>query len=109
MEVHHHPNVEKKSFKEYFFEFLMIFLAVTMGFAAESLREHITDNAREKEYIISMVEDAKTDTANIHRAIDLNRLRALQLDTLSSLCINYKKGNNSDAQIYRLYRKGITH
>jgi hypothetical protein len=28
MEVHHHPKVEKKNFKEYFPEFLMIFLAV---------------------------------------------------------------------------------
>lgn len=32
MEVHHHPEVEKKGFKEYAFEGLMIFLAVTMGF-----------------------------------------------------------------------------
>ena len=31
MEVHHHPHVEKKNFKEYFLEFLMIFLAVTLG------------------------------------------------------------------------------
>ncbi|KAA9041153.1 histidine kinase [Ginsengibacter hankyongi] len=30
MEVHHHPHVEKKGFKEYFLEFLMIFLAVTI-------------------------------------------------------------------------------
>jgi hypothetical protein len=32
MEVHHHPKAEKKNFKEYFFEFIMIFLAVTLGF-----------------------------------------------------------------------------
>ena len=40
MEVHHHPNVEKKNFKEYFLEFLMIFLAVTLGFFAENIREN---------------------------------------------------------------------
>ncbi len=34
MELHHHPHVEKKSFKEYFLEGLMIFLAETMGFIA---------------------------------------------------------------------------
>jgi hypothetical protein len=39
MEVHHHPTVDKKNFKEYFLEFLMIFLAVTMGFFAENIRE----------------------------------------------------------------------
>jgi len=38
MEVHH-PHVEKKRFKEYFLEFIMIFLAVTMGFFAETIRE----------------------------------------------------------------------
>ena len=32
MEVPHHPDVEKKNFKEYLLEFIMIFLAVTMGF-----------------------------------------------------------------------------
>ncbi|MBS1620000.1 MAG: hypothetical protein JST10_04865 [Bacteroidetes bacterium] len=40
MEVHHHPHVEKKNFKDYFLEFLMIFLAVTLGFIAENIREH---------------------------------------------------------------------
>jgi len=34
MEVPHHPHVEKKSFKEYFLEGLMIFFAVTIGFIA---------------------------------------------------------------------------
>jgi hypothetical protein len=43
MEVHHHPRVEKKNFKEYFLEFLMIFLAVTMGFFAENIREYFND------------------------------------------------------------------
>src|SRR5215471_5281072 len=43
MEVHHHPHVEKKRFKEYFLEFLMIFLAVTLGFFAENIREHFAE------------------------------------------------------------------
>ncbi len=36
MEVHHHLHVERENFKEYFLEFLMIFLVVTLGFFAES-------------------------------------------------------------------------
>ena len=46
MEVHYHPKVDKKRFKEYFFEFLMIFLAVTMGFFAENIREYFSNNER---------------------------------------------------------------
>ena len=48
MEVHHHPHVEKKSFKEYILEGLMIFIAVSMGFAAESLREIGRASCRER-------------------------------------------------------------
>ena len=65
MEVHHHPDVhhKRKNFKEYFLEFLMIFLAVTMGFFAESFREHLVDIKKEKEYIVSLKEDLLTDTS----------------------------------------------
>ncbi len=66
MEVHHHPHVEKKNFKEYFLEFIMIFLAVTMGFVAENIREDITNHSKGKEFMKSMLEDLKTDTANIN-------------------------------------------
>ncbi len=69
MEVHHHPNVEKKGFKEYFLEFLMIFLAVTMGFFPENIREHFAENARGKEYINSFIEDLSADTAQYNKLI----------------------------------------
>ena len=65
MEVHHHPHVEKKKFKEYFLEFLMIFLAVTLGFFAENIREDITDHQRAKIFAESMIEDLKADTTRL--------------------------------------------
>jgi hypothetical protein len=69
MEVHHHPHVEKKNFKEYFLEFIMIFLAVTLGFFAESYREHLSDRSKEKEYISSLIEDIKIDTTQLSKHI----------------------------------------
>jgi len=72
MEVHHHPHIEKKNFKEYFLEFLMIFLAVTLGFFAESLREHINDKAKSEQYIQSLVEDLESDTARLNDIIDFD-------------------------------------
>ncbi len=85
MEVHHHPNVEKKNFKEYLLEFIMIFLAVTMGFFAESIRENLADHSKEKEYIQSMIADLKNDTANLRDVIDFNMKRVSGIDSLSSL------------------------
>ena len=69
MEVHHHPHVEKKNFKEYFLEFLMIFLAVTLGFFAESLREHLVNQEKERNYMESMIQDLKRDTAEATHVI----------------------------------------
>ncbi|HLX92442.1 MAG TPA: hypothetical protein VKR32_12210 [Puia sp.] len=72
MDVHHHPEVEKKGFKEYFLEFLMIFLAVTMGFFAESLRERIADHENGKRNIESIIKSVSIDTSNIKQFIELN-------------------------------------
>jgi hypothetical protein len=91
MEVHHHPHVEKKNFKEYLFEGLMIFLAVTMGFFAESYREHLSDRSKEKEYMTSLNEDMKTDTLNLTKGILALQERVMQLDSLVLLL------NNSDS------------
>lgn len=69
MEVHHHPDLhhKKKDFKEYFLEFLMIFLAVTLGFFAEGLRENISDHSKEKEYIVSIIQDMKKDIEKLEK------------------------------------------
>jgi len=63
MEVHHHPHVAKKNFKEYFLEFLMIFLAVTLGFFAENIREHAIERNEEKQFMKSLVDDLQKDSA----------------------------------------------
>jgi len=102
MEVHHHPNVEKKNFKEYFLEFLMIFLAVTMGFFAESIRENLTDNSKEKQYIKSMIADLKNDTAMLRDVIDNNMKRVSGIDTLSLLLNKTSLTVDDEKRIYIL-------
>src|ERR1022692_987721 len=78
MEVHH-PHVEKKNFKEYILEGLMIFLAVTMGFFAESLREHITDNNREQQFAKALYTELFADSVTVSqvRTIDLKKEKYL--------------------------------
>ena len=70
MEVHHHPQIEKKGFKEYLLEGLMIFVAVTMGFFAENIREHFTEKKSEKQIIIALKKDLVKDTILLHNLID---------------------------------------
>ncbi|HMC86111.1 MAG TPA: hypothetical protein VKI61_11325, partial [Chitinophagaceae bacterium] len=63
MEVHKHPHhiTHKKKWGEYLLEFLMLFLAVFLGFVAENIRETSVEHEREKEYMVSMLEDIKAD------------------------------------------------
>jgi hypothetical protein len=67
MEVHAHTHSGhgKKTWREYFWEFLMLFLAVFCGFLAEWQLEHVIEHSREKEYMESMVIDIHTDSVNL--------------------------------------------
>lgn len=87
MEVHHHPHVDsyshgKKKIKEYFLEFIMIFLAVTLGFFAESLREHINDNEKREQYVQSLVEDLESDTARMDDIIQFDEAKITGLNSM---------------------------
>ena len=46
----------------------MIFLAVTLGFIAENIREHITQHKNAKILAQSLFEDIKKDTASLSTA-----------------------------------------
>jgi hypothetical protein len=100
MEVHHHPKVEKKNFKEYFLEFVMIFLAVTLGFFAENIRESVADSNREKEYVNSIIEDLKTDSANLHFII-YNYMPAINGWVDSSVSLLQSSNTINDRVIYQ--------
>lgn len=66
MEVHHpHHVTHKKNWREYLLEFFMLFLAVFLGFVAENIRESSVEKHEEREYVTSMVNDLKTDTAKL--------------------------------------------
>ncbi len=70
MEVHHpHHLTHKKKWGEYLLEFLMLFLAVFLGFVAENVREHNVERDREKEYMVTMSQDLKSDTALLNYTI----------------------------------------
>lgn len=53
MEVHKHPNhvSHPKKWFEYVLEFIMLFLAVYLGFVAENIRESSSEYLKEKQYI----------------------------------------------------------
>ena len=79
MEVHHHPHIEKKSFKEYILEGLMIFFAVSMGFIAENIRENISENHKAQELAESLYKEVKSDSAQIQQLIEFRQRKIDQM------------------------------
>ena len=97
MEVHHHPNLhpKKKKLKEYFLECIMIFLAVTLGFFAETIRENISEKHRERDYIAGLINNLQTDTANLNGLIARNDRSLKGMDSL----LNISKNNFADISV----------
>ncbi|HEY5773091.1 MAG TPA: hypothetical protein VIS75_10700, partial [Chitinophagaceae bacterium] len=104
MEVHAHSHTARKKWMHYFWEFLMLFLAVFCGFLAENQREHMIEHQREKKYIQSLIADLKGDTAEMRSVIDFNITKFRGLDTLiSALNAMVQDGQNQE-ELYRLNR-----
>ena len=96
MEVHHHPSLEKKNFKEYFLEFLMIFLAVTMGFLAENLRENVSNSEKELNYMKGIVQDLKEDTIELKTTLFKQRFLLNEMNAATNIPV--ENMNMLDAQ-----------
>ena len=74
METHFHPHLHHgKKWKDYLFEFLMLFLAVTAGFFVENQREHYIENKRAAEFSKHLLADLRLDSVFFE-----NRNRDLQ-------------------------------
>ena len=109
MEVHHHPDLhhKKKKFREYFLEFSMIFLAVTLGFFAESLREHISDSEKEHEYMQSFINNLRDDSTALVNTLLENEYKARTLDSLIRLFGRHTVNDTLVKLMYTYAARGI--
>lgn len=105
MEVHHpHHPTHKKKWGEYFLEFFMLFIAVTLGFFAENKREEMVENHKEHQYIQSLYEDLKKDTSTLKTLIRYSNNQINKIDTATSI-ITVNKWNDSTIKL--LYRVNL--
>ena len=107
MEVHHHSHTERKKWHHYFFEFLMLFLAVFAGFLAENWREHIVERKREKEYIRSMIEDLNRDTTVLSLDNSIRKEAVSMYDSVITLLNKKNRSQFEQQRIYYLARMGL--
>lgn len=86
MEVHHHAHHEgKRVWKSYFWEFLMLFLAVTLGSYAENLREHNLHHKEVRSHINALITDLESDIALFDSVTTRNTYSVMLADSLVEL------------------------
>jgi hypothetical protein len=86
VDVHHpHHPTHKKQLREYALEFLMLFLAVTLGFAAENIREELLEKKREVGYLKNVHHDLRTDLVQIDSMIEYIDRKQMLADSLFAM------------------------
>jgi len=98
MEVHHTPPAHhSKKLKDYLFEFLMLFLAVTAGFFMENRREHYVEHKREKQFARQLLADLRLDSGLFENRKKEYQSRQNGYDKL--LYILIQKNDASDKEV----------
>ena len=108
MEVHHHSHTERKKWTHYFWEFLMLFLAVFCGFLAEYQLEHTIEHQREKQYMVTMMEDLKSDTVRLAEAVSYWNAINNSIDSVSD-AIQFPLNNSDLPKAYRHLSKALNY
>jgi len=111
MEVHHHAHNpaephHKKNWKSYFWEFLMLFLAVFCGFLAEYQLEHKIEKDREIQFIKSLTTDLQDDIISLETVIVQEYRGIKSLDTLMDLLNTPQLAKQHGDQLYFAARTG---
>ena len=93
-------------FKNRLFEFLMVFLAVFMGFWADRWRERLFEKEREKQFMIAMYQDLKSDINDFTLNIAKSNNVVFSMNRVISL-LNSSSKYDSAISIYH-YARSIT-
>jgi hypothetical protein len=102
METHAHElhKAPGHGWKHYFFEFLMLFIAVFCGFLAENLREHMVEEERATVFAATLYEELKKDTAGINKTMQNIRINVSKLDSLCLLSKETSRDNVTTGMLY---------
>ena len=108
MEVHHHAHSARKKWTHYFWEFLMLFLAVFCGFLAEYKLEHTIEHQRAKVYAKNLYDELKKDTSRLNYLISRHNHISSKLDTFCLLSKQPNGRNITNGMLY-YYAQFVTY
>jgi hypothetical protein len=106
MEVHAHSHSHgKKNWRSYFWEFLMLFLAVFCGFLAEYQLEHKIEKDRELQYIRSLYEDLKENDKTFGQELIFQEKRIVMMDSMINMLNHPESIRGNEGLLYYFARR----
>ena len=87
------PENLKKTIGNYFLEFLMLFLAISLGFVAENYREQLVEEQNELHYMKSFLHDLHSDTLSLSNSLPFLEERVASMDSVFRF---FKANPNAD-------------
>ena len=97
--------MERKKWKEYLFEFALLFLAVTLGFFADNFREQLSrQQSRAKTLLHSLKIDLKADTTELTANIRFYQNSLASIDSLYEMLLMPPKLVNRASYYRQLHR-----
>jgi len=87
MDVHYLPSQYRASrpIKDYFIEFILIFLAVMLGLYVNHYLESKTEKVKTKDFARTIYDDLKIDVTNLQRTIDEKNWIGAKYDSLEDI------------------------
>ena len=105
MEVHH-PHHPPKSLKDYASEFIVIFVALTLGFLVENQREHYIEGLREKELAKSLLKDLAADSVDFKEFQELRIIERKSVNQAIKILENQGL-KPTDTTLYYHFIRGV--
>jgi hypothetical protein len=93
-----------KKWNQYLFEFLMLFLAVTLGFFVDNLREGRAERQLELQHMKSLISDLRQDTVWFNRWIDESNVVIGMCDSIVLLLNKNERQAKDNQRLYFLAR-----
>ena len=90
-------------------EIVLVVIGILIALSLNNWNQKKTERKSEKQYIFSLIEDAKTDLSNFNNAIIVNEERIKILDSLASMCFNYNENEGKDPELIMQNNKAYRH
>lgn len=69
MEVQHHKHTHHKRLSQYFWDFFLLFIAISLSFVVENQREHFIEHKRMRKYLRNVMQDIKSNSIQLDSLI----------------------------------------